>query len=213
MTRRCLALFAGALLMMLPPAFAQHAGHDHGPVAGYERIEDGAPLAPSDGRIEVVEVFAYTCGHCAAFQPLVDAWLRKLPEDVRFVYLPAAYDPNDAYARSYFAAESLGLLKRTHGETFAAIHQRQALPPRGASLEELATFAGTLGVDAGRFRTAMASPATDARMAAAREFAVRSGVQGTPTLIVNGKYRVQGRTLSDTLRIADELIAKERAAR
>jgi thiol:disulfide interchange protein DsbA len=41
---------------------------------------------------------------------------------------------------------------------------------------------------------------------------MRSKVEGTPTLIVNGKYLVKGRSWDDMLRIADHLIAKERAA-
>ena len=46
----------------------------------------------------------------------------------------------------------------------------------------------------------------------AREFALRSGVEGTPTLIVNGRYRVRGRSLDDNLRIASHLVAMEGAA-
>ena len=46
------------------------------------------------------------------------------------------------------------------------------------------------------------------------QFAQRSGVTGTPTLIVNGKYRVTGgSSWDDVLRIADHLIAMERAKR
>lgn len=211
MNTRLTALLFALFLLLPGVATAQHHGNDHGPGDGYEVIADGMRLAPPDGKIEVVEVFAYTCGHCNNFQPLVDEWLRRLPADVRFAYLPAAFDPNDAYARSYFAAEALGLLKRTHHETFAAIHRTQALPPRGATHVEMATFAAGLGADRERFLAAMTSPETDRRMAHAREFAVRNGVFGTPTLVINGRYRVQGRTFAETLRIADELIARERA--
>jgi thiol:disulfide interchange protein DsbA len=40
----------------------------------------------------------------------------------------------------------------------------------------------------------------------------RSGVQGTPTLVIDGKYRVLGKSYDDMLRIANQLIAQERAA-
>lgn len=210
MTARLSVAFA-CLLLALAPAFAQQHDHDHG--AQYATIDDGLRWQPADGRIEVVEVFAYTCGHCAAFQPLLEAWLRKAPKDVRFHYVPAAYDPGNSYARFYFATEALGAAKKTHRETFTAIHDSYALPARSASPGELAAFAQSLGVDAARLGTAMAGPQVDAKMAAAREFAVRNGIDATPTLVINGKYRVQGRTFADTLRIADELIARERAAR
>ena len=41
---------------------------------------------------------------------------------------------------------------------------------------------------------------------------IASGLEGTPTLIVDGKYRVQASTHEEALRIADQLIAMERAA-
>jgi len=42
---------------------------------------------------------------------------------------------------------------------------------------------------------------------------MRSQVGGTPTLVINGKYRVLGRSYEDMLRIADALIARERGGR
>jgi thiol:disulfide interchange protein DsbA len=210
-TRLFAALLAG-LLACLPllSACAQNAA----PVEGedYVVIADGRPWQALAGRIEVVEVFGYWCHVCDDFQPLVDEWKKKLPKDVRFDYVPAAFSPADAYARAYFAAESLGAIGKTHHATFRAIHDAQSLPQRNASIDEIAAFYDTIGVDAARLKAAAQSPTIDAKMTAAREFAVRSGVQGTPTLIVNGIYRVQAKSLQDMLRIADALIAKERAA-
>ena len=60
----------------------------------------------------------------------------------------------------------------------------------------------------------MNSFATNAKMGRGMQFAQRSGVASTPTLVVNGKYRVTGgRTWDDVLRITDHLIAMERAKR
>lgn len=197
-----------ACLMLLPLAALAQA-----PVEGtdYERIEGGQRWAPAPGTVEVVEVFAYGCGHCDQFRPLLEAWKRSAGKDVRVQYLPAAYDPADAYARGYFALEALGQAARVHPLLFDAIHREGSLPPRGASTGEVVTFLAAQGLDAAKVRAAMASPATDAKMNAAREFAVRSGIRGTPTLIINGRYRVQGHSLQDSLRIASALVAMERA--
>lgn len=202
-------LFALCLSALLPLAAAAQSA----PVEGedYVRIEGGRPWQAEAGTIEVVEVFAYACGHCDQFRPMLDAWKRKAPKDVRLRLLPAAYDPGDALARGFFAAESLGRLDQVHQALFDAIHREYTLPARGTSSGEVAAFLASRGLDAGKVRTAMASPATDAKMNAAYEFAVRSGIRGTPSLIINGKYRVQGRTLQDSLRIADALVAMERA--
>ncbi|MCW5580919.1 MAG: thiol:disulfide interchange protein DsbA/DsbL [Luteimonas sp.] len=202
-------LFALCLSALLPLAVAAQPA----PVEGedYVRIEGGQPWQAEAGTIEVVEVFAYPCGHCDQFRPMLDAWKRKAPKDVRLRLVPAAYEPGDALARGFFAAESMGRLEQTHAALFDAIHREYTLPARGTSSGEVVAFLAGRGLDAGQLRAAMASPATDAKMNAAREFAVRSGIRGTPTLIINGKYRVQGRTLQDSLRIADALVAMERA--
>jgi thiol:disulfide interchange protein DsbA len=59
----------------------------------------------------------------------------------------------------------------------------------------------------------MNSFAIDSRLNRAKQFIQRSGVEGTPTLVVNGKYRITGRSPEDSLRIANQLLERERAAR
>lgn len=198
------------LLALLP--FASGA-QSAAPVAGtdYVVIDDGQPWQPLDGRIEVVEIFAYGCEHCADFQPRVEAWLSTLPDDVRFSYVPAAYSPRNPYARAFFAAQALGALDTTHAELFDAIHVAGTVPGSNASVEELTAFYSRQGVDAGQFKAAMADPDVAASVLRARDFMIASGLRGTPTLVVDGKYRVQGRTHRDTLRIADYLVEMQRA--
>src|SRR3546814_7010936 len=76
-----------------------------GPVEGHDYvvIPDGQRWSTADDRIEVAEVFAYTCHHCADFEPTLAAWKRKQPADVRVDYVPAAFRPTDNYARAAFA--------------------------------------------------------------------------------------------------------------
>ena len=87
---------------------------NHGQSVGFAARRYGVPALSAfprqrwqrapDGRIEVAEVFAYWCPHCAHFQPMVDAWKRTKPADVDFVYVPAGFDPDDSYAKAFFAA-------------------------------------------------------------------------------------------------------------
>ncbi|MEP6632631.1 MAG: thiol:disulfide interchange protein DsbA/DsbL [Luteimonas sp.] len=202
------ALLCGSLLST--PVFAQH-NTSFVPERGtdYELIENGQPYRPLKGKIEVVEVFGYWCIHCAHFQPQVDAWTRKLPKDVRFTYVPAVFEDNDPFARAYFAAERTGALARTHDAMFDAVHVNQTLA-KNPTLDELADFYATQGYPAAKMKAAMEAPAVAGQLAYAKAFALRSGVSGTPTLVINGKYRVDGRTADDRLRIADALIAMER---
>ncbi|MBW3551093.1 MAG: thiol:disulfide interchange protein DsbA/DsbL [Proteobacteria bacterium] len=186
------------------------------PVAGtdYVVIAGGQPFAPGSGKIEVVEVFGYTCPACARFEPLLDAWKARQPADVQVVPVAAPFGGYwEPYAKAYYAADTLGLVDETHDAMFRAIHVERSLPVQPVpSSEQLAAFYAQHGADAERFADTMSSFAVNAKMKRASQFLTRSGVDSTPTLVVNGQYRITGNSFEEHLRIAEHLIARERAA-
>jgi thiol:disulfide interchange protein DsbA len=203
-----------------PPAAATTAtpaaANAGGLVAGtdYAEIPGGQPYLPLNGKIEVVEVFNFICPACNVFEPSFEAWKAKLPADVRVTYVPASFGPQwQPYAQAYLVAESMGLDAKSHTAMFNAIHATHTLPGEGQPPNEAAIgqFYAKYGADPKQFVDAMHSFATDARLNRAKQFMLAAGVQGTPTLIINGKYRVIGKSFDDYLRIADALIARERA--
>ena len=204
--------FVSALLLLALAWLPGAALAQSNPQAGrdYVEIPGGQAWAARPGRIEVAELFGYTCPHCAHFEPLLAQWKQRQGKDVDLALVPAVYGGAwDVWARAFFAASDLGLLPRSHEAVFAAIHRDGRLP-RNPSAQELGTFFSSYGVDGDRFRAAMADPKVDARMDRAREFAIASGAEGTPTLVVNGRYRVTAASLEDALRITDWLVARER---
>ncbi|PPU01464.1 thiol:disulfide interchange protein DsbA/DsbL [Xanthomonas arboricola] len=203
------------LLLLLMPLAACAADKNAPPVEGddYIVIDGGQPYAPLAGKVEVVEVFGYTCPHCAHFEPTLEAWVARQPSYVRFTPVPAAFGGFwDAFARAYFAADILGVAKRSHRAMFEAIHEKQTVPTQNVAPEELAAFYAGYGVPQQRFVETYKSQAVDARLDAAREFAKRSKLPGTPAIIVNGRYLIGARNYPDMLRVADYLIAREHAA-
>ena len=202
------------LLLALAPLGAG-AGAPAALVEGrdYQLIANPGPFAPLAGKIEVVELFGYTCSHCAHFEPQLDAWVAKLPADVRFTAVPAAFGGHwDAYARAFYAAEQTGAPKRSHGDMFRALHEQRSLPMQNVSPDELAHFYAGYGVQPQRYLDALRSAEVGEKVKNARAFALRTQVPGTPTLLVNGKYLVKGRTFEEMLRNAEALVARERAA-
>lgn len=203
------------LLLTTLPVAAFAAGNPAPLVEGkdYELIANPAPFEPLAGKVEVTEVFGYTCGHCAHFEPQLHAWTAKLPADVRFTPVPAVFGGQwDSFARAYYAAEQLGVAKRSHQAMFDALHERRSLPMQNVSPQELAGFYANYGIIPDRFIETLKDAKLEQKLKAAREFAMRTGVRGTPSLIVNGKYLVKGSSFDDMLRISDALIARERAA-
>ena len=196
------------------PAPARPVGPEPEAGTDYVVIEGGQPIQPATGKIEVAEVFGYVCPACARFQPLISSWKAGLPSDVSFVYVPAMFGGTwDNYARAFYAAEALGVQEQTHDALYSAIHIEQSLKgERGTdSVQDIANFYAKHGVDAKKFADTMSSFAVNAKTNRAKQFATRSKISGTPSLIVNGKYLVKGRSYEDMLRIADHLIARERA--
>ena len=189
------------------------------PVVGtdYVEIAGGQPFDPLNGKIEVVEIFGYTCPHCASFQQLVNAWKPSLGDDVRFSYVPAPFGGYwEPYAKAYYAAEAMGVQAQSHDAVFRAVHIDRTLPVQPLPTDsELGAFYSHYGVDAAEFASTMSSFAVVGKMNRAKQFINRSfgtDVATTPTLVINGKYRVTGKSPEDNLRIATQLVAQERAA-
>ena len=205
MTRPLLALVFALLLpaaafAATPAPFVPTEGVD------YVLVDGGQPYRPLQGKIEVVEVFAYWCPHCADFQPSIDAWKRRLPKDVRFTYVPMSTESGDPLSRAYFASEALGAVERTHAALFRAMHDDGTMPMNPSDGELQGWFAAQ-GLPVAQLKAAWNSPATAANLRHASAFEHAVGIEGTPTLVVNGRYRILGGSHEAMLRTADALIA------
>lgn len=201
-------------------AAAEAAAKSPPPVAGtdYVEIPNGQPFDTTDGRIEVAELFGYVCPFCAAVAPTVSAMKAGLPADVHVVYVPAAFGQMwDNYAKAYYTAEAMGLVDKTHDAMFRAIHIDKTLKgERGMDTpEEIAAFYAAYGADPKQFLSSMESFAVATKVNRAKQFilgAFTNGDQpGTPTFVVNGKYRVKGKSIDDMFRVLNQLILAERA--
>lgn len=197
------------------PAAAATPPQGPAPVPGTDFVEiaGGQTYEPANGKIEVVEIFGYTCPHCAHFEPLVEAWKAKQPADVKFVALAAPFGGYWVpYAKAFYTAQSMGVLDKTHQAMFNAIHVDRTMPVQPLPTnDQIAAFYGQHGVDAKQFASTMSSFAIDAKMKRATQFIARSGVDSTPSIVVAGKYKVNGKSFEDMLRITDHLVAAERA--
>ncbi len=201
MLHRLTAVLASMLMLCAVSVSAQdHAGHDHAaapagtpgaaePGKNYFLIEPPQPTASGD-KVEVLEVFSYACIHCAHFQPYAEELKSKLPADAQFTYMPAIFNAQwEAYARAYYTAQALGVLDKTHQALFDAVHRdRRAL----RSFDDISAFYGEHGVDVAKFKATSTSFEVESKLTRARDLVPKFGVDGTPTLIVNGKYRLTG---------------------
>ncbi len=179
------------------------------------------PVRPRDPKkIEVVEVFQYGCPHCFRFDPLVKAWLKTAPSDVDFYRLPVVWNaPGQLHAQAFYAAQALGVLDKMSDALFAAIHVQNNPLNTQALIGQV--FVAN-GVSAEQFANAFDSFGVTSQVNQAKARALSYKIDGTPELIVAGKYRIDPKSFSGTgiserdsqqkmFDAANFLIAKERA--
>ena len=164
-------------------------------------------------RIELVEAFSYACIHCYRLDPALEEWIGKLPEDVAFLRVPAIFNPTWAQlARLFYAAEALGVQEQVHGPIFDALHLHGVDLRKPELAAEL--FQREAGVAPEDFRKTLESFGLHNRLRQADAKGRAYRLTGVPTLIVNGKYRIETEMANNQaamLKIADFLIAQERA--
>ena len=196
-----------------PQQVAAHTPHSHASKPGEQFTTFAHPMPTQTGdKIEVVEIFLYTCPHCYSFEPHVNAWKQKLPDDVVFLRVPASFgSTGPLMARTYYAAETLGVLDKLHPAIFDALHkERRTLNNE----EDVLKLVAENGVDPGVFRSTLHSFAVDSKVRRAKQLEVGYGVTGVPAMAVNGKYGIgiAGLGPKGMLQVADQLIARERKA-
>jgi thiol:disulfide interchange protein DsbA len=200
----------------LPEALAQAT-----PTEGvhYVRLAEPAP-APAGGKIEVIEFFWYECPHCNAFEPALEAWLQKLPDDVLFRRVPVWFreEPFGAQQRLFYTLEALGLVPTLHRKAFQTIHVERA---RLRSAEDVAEFALKNGVDPIAFMTTYNSFGVQTKSQQARHTAAAYKIDAVPAMGVQGRYYTNGNLanaglppgpVDRMLGVVDTLVAKVRQA-
>ncbi|WP_228121899.1 thiol:disulfide interchange protein DsbA/DsbL [Variovorax paradoxus] len=185
------------------PAVAQDR-----PVEGRNYVVLQTRQPTRDARqLEVLEFFAYSCGHCNAFEPMIDAWQKKLPRDVIFRRIPVAFrDDFVIHQKLYFAIEAMGLVEQLHPKVFAAVHvERKKLD----APDQIGSFVAANGVDRVRFLQALDSFGVAAKVKQATALATGYAIEGTPSIGVNGRWLASGSLAgsnSKSLSVAEYLL-------
>lgn len=205
MKKLILGGFAVAAIAFTSMAMAAdfQAGKDYTVVANPTKIE-------VPGKIEVREFFWYGCPHCFKLEPHMQAWLKKIPNDVRFVRSPAAMNPVwEQGARGYYVSEALGVRKKTHLPLFHAIHEgnQQIFDQKSQ-----AKFFTKYGIPEAKFNSMFNSFAITAKVAQSNKLGQQLQLTGVPAVVVNGKYVIQGEDGKVT-QVLNYLIEKERKAK
>lgn len=165
------------------------------------------------GTIEVVDVFGYRCPHCFNFLPVMERYQQEKPDYVQVRGLPAIFRPSwEAPAQAFYTAKLLGVLDQLHRPIFEALHVARKPMSQDSDWRELFV---AHGVSADKFDLTFSSFAVETLMRKSVIMQGRYGITGTPSLVVNGKYRVPAGTAGtyeNIVSVAKALIKIERDA-
>ena len=225
MSRNSLALAALCLFTFAANAAAPlyEAGRH------YTVLPQAQPTTVPAGKVEVLEVFSYGCPACNQFRPFMKQLTSSLPANAQLAYMPASWNPGEnwhVFQRAFLAAQSLGVADKAHEAMFDAIWTTGELgiadsrtgrvKARLPTIEDVARFYERVtGVKAADFVVTAKSFGIEAKMKQADAQIIAMKVNSTPTLVVNGKYRVDGDKISsraEMIEVVKFLVAKEAAA-
>lgn len=175
----------------------------------YKLLNPAQPA--STKKIEVLEFFFYECSHCYDLHPLLASWEKSKPKDVEMIYVPTIFrDSTEPLARTYYALESMGKIKQLDDAIYQAIHVQNA---ELYDLDSISSFVAKHGVDRAKFSAAYNSFSMQSKVARAKQMIRSYGIQGTPTLVVDGKYVISGLYPADAIRVLNDVIALARKER
>ena len=203
---------AGFMLVALLLPFMAQAEDNYREGVHYVKLDQPVRTAKQDS-IEVTELFGYLCPHCNSFEPLIKSWEHNKAEDVSFVRLPVVFGRSwEPMARAFYASELNKTLDKTHEPTFSAVHVERR---RFSGQEDFAEFYANLGVDAAKFNKMYNSFAVNMKLKQGDSKVKGYGIEGVPSMVVNGKYRVTAQLAGgqkQMLDVVNYLVNKERAA-
>ncbi len=202
-------LLLGSLVFVVSPNSAQNQWKYEEdkhyrilPLAENVRIEND--------KVEVLEVFAYSCNHCFNFETSLEQFEKNKANYINFVRMPVVY--SEAYkmhARIYYTAESLGKLNSMHLEVFKAIHLNRK---RLMNEKEIYELFEKHGVSKNQFESRFRSFTVESKINRAERLTKKYKIRSTPTLVINGKFAANGpsiRTLEEMLLVTKELAQRE----
>jgi thiol:disulfide interchange protein DsbA len=152
----------------------------------YKTLKPAVPSSAAPGKVEVVEVFWYACGHCYLLESKLEAWEKNgKPANVELVRMPAVWNELlKTHARLFYTIEILGK-PQLHAEAFREINVRGN---RLDTADKIEAFFTSRGVAKADFQKAFSGFAVESKLARAADLNKRYRITSTPTVIVNGKY-------------------------
>lgn len=182
----------------------------------FNRLVPTQPTVGGADKIEVAEIFMYSCPHCYDLEGYINQWDKDRDPNIRLVRIPAIFNQLAmVHAQLYYTEEYLtksGKLKdqlafRTM--VFEEYHRRGNRLTSETAIQRLFARAGVSEDD---FKRTWSSFEVNQALRVAQDLTRRYGVASVPMIIVNGKYRTDTASAGSyptLIEVIDELTVRE----
>jgi len=217
---------AALCVLALAVAMPTHGAESRTEGVNYFLVQPARTPSVPPGKIEVTEVFSYACPACNIFQPTMHKLKQAMPANVVVDYLPAAFNPGEdwpMFQLAYVTAQILGVDRQTHDAMFDAVWKggdlsitdpaTRGIKSRMPTIEDAAKFYSQhAGVPVEKFIATSKSFSADLKVRTDEDLITGYKIDRTPTIVVNGKYRLHVESAGGTDQLIDlvkYLVAKE----
>jgi len=183
-------LFAGLLMMIVLPFAANAANYQEG--NQYTKVNEAASKKP-----EVREYFSYYCPHCLRFEPFFTDLKKTLPAGVNFernhVDFLQFTTPEIQFmvTKALVTAQQLKVEDKISGALFNYIQVQRAPITEEKDVRNIFVLQG---VDGAAFDKAFKSFSVNSKAKMMQKYqndlVRKRALTGVPTVVVNGKYRI-----------------------
>lgn len=182
----------------------------------YTRMIPTQPTVGGADKIEVAEVFMYSCPHCYDLEAYINQWVEDKDPSIRFVRIPASFNQLAVlHAQLYYTEIFLGKSGKLtdpiafRNMVFEEYHRRSNRLTSQMAIQRLFARAG---VSADDFNRIWNSFEVNQALRVAADLARRYNITSVPMVIVNGKYRTDmgmAGSYPKLIELIDELTVRE----
>jgi protein dithiol oxidoreductase (disulfide-forming) len=185
-----LAVIVAALAASVAASAAFASPTDPKQGVEYTVLAQPQPSQSVGKKIEVIEFFMYHCPHCRALEPVLEQWVAKQGDSIVFRRIHMPYQgAGDPEAHLFLTLQALGKNDELQRPAFEGMRQ---ILMRDRRITEPAVYAWAVsqpGIDKAAFASAWRSFGVSNKMIRLPAVVESDyGVNGVPTLIVDGKY-------------------------
>lgn len=182
----------------------------------YNRFPSTAGRWGGADKIEVIEIFMYSCPHCFDLESFINPWTKNKDPNIRFVRIPAIFNNLAAlhaklYYTEYFLAKA-GKISDPEGFRNTVFEEYHRRGNRLTSETAIMRLFARAGVSEDDFNRTWNSFEVDQSLRRARDMALKYGVSSVPMIVVNGKYTADAGSAGsypNLIELIDELTVRE----